>query len=288
MSIENLVLARDHRGVSALRPYLAPDFCERAASLVLQHPGTVLLATGFYVPSGGATETDGPPGAAAFGAALAVLGYNVVYVTDERSSGVLRGLISEEATLVEFPIVGHDASKVIADGLLDRFSPALTVAIERCGLTDEGVYRDMRGVDVSEHHAKLDYLFVDRVPSVGVGDGGNEIGMGNLLPVIPHVMPMAGRPCATRTTRLLIASVSNWGAWGMVAALSRLTGRYLLPSAAEARSVLERAVALGAVDGVSGRHTLTVDGFPAEENERVLGEMQAWLARHGVAAAAEA
>ncbi|MBP1634641.1 MAG: hypothetical protein H6Q10_1215 [Acidobacteria bacterium] len=283
MSIENLVLARDHRGVSALRPYLAPDFCERAASLVLRNPGTVLIVTGFYIPAGCAPETDGPPGAATLGAALAALGYDPVYVTDERSSAVMRGLVPDEAPVVEFPIDGHEASRDHAARLLAERAPTLAIAIERCGLTEGGVYLNMRGDDVSAHNAKLDYLFGEGPPSVGIGDGGNEIGMGNLLPVIPLVMPMAGPPCATRTSRLVIASVSNWGAWGVVAALSRLTGRFLLPSRGEVRAQLERTVALGAVDGVSGRRTLTVDGFPAEENERVLGEMHAWLARYGVA-----
>ena len=68
MSIENIVLTQDQRGISALRPYLAPDFCERAASLILDHPGTVLIATGFYIPAGAAPETDGPPGAIALAA----------------------------------------------------------------------------------------------------------------------------------------------------------------------------------------------------------------------------
>ena len=284
MSIENVVLARDHRGVSALRPYLAPDFCERSASLVLQHPGTVLIVTGFYIPAGGAPETDGPPGAATLGGALAELGYRPVYVTDERSGGVMRGLAPDGAPVVEFPITDHEASRAFAEGLLAEHRPSLVIAVERCGLTEEGLYRNMRGDDVTAHNAKVDYLFTTGgPPSVGVGDGGNEIGMGNLLPVIPLVMPMAGRPCATRTTRLVIASVSNWGAWGVVAALSRLTGRSLLPTAVEARAQLERTLELGAVDGVSGRRTLTVDGFTADENERVLGEMHAWLARHGIA-----
>jgi hypothetical protein len=282
MSIENVVLARDHRGVSALRPYLAPDFCERSASLVLQHPGTVLIVTGFYIPAGCAPETDGPPGAASLGAALASLGYRPVYVTDERSSAVVRGL-AEGAPVVEFPIADHETSRAFAAALLAAQAPSLAIAVERCGLTDEGLYRNMRGDDVSAYNAKVDYLFTAELPSVGVGDGGNEIGMGNLLPVIPLVMPMSGPPCATKTTRLVIASVSNWGAWGIVAALSRLTGHSLLPAAAEARAQLERTLELGAVDGVSGRRTLTVDGFSADENERVLGEMHAWLARHGIA-----
>ena len=287
MSIENLVLARDGRGMSALRPYLAPDFCERAASLVLQHPGTVLVTTGFYIPGAGACETDGPPGAVALGSALSALGYRAIYVTDERSSAVLRGLVDDESPVVEFPIAGHEESRAAAERLLSELSPELVVAVERCGLTDEGLYRNMHGADVTEYHAKVDFLFTERIPSVGIGDGGNEIGMGNLLPVIPLVLPMPARPCATRTTRLVIASVSNWGAWGVVAALSRLTGRYLLPSRKEATRLLERAVSLGAVDGVSGRRTVSVDGFPVEDNARVLEEMHAWLARHGLVFSAE-
>ncbi|MBP7572144.1 MAG: DUF4392 domain-containing protein, partial [Acidobacteria bacterium] len=117
MSIENVVLARDHRGVSALRPYLAPDFCERAASLILQYPGTVLIVTGFYIPAGGAPETDGPPGAAALGGALASLGYRPVYVTDERS-GVLVRVLADGAPVVEFPIDDHEASRAFAASLL--------------------------------------------------------------------------------------------------------------------------------------------------------------------------
>jgi hypothetical protein len=59
----------------------------------------------------------------------------------------------------------------------------------------------------------------------------------------------------------------------------------LLPTVAEARETLALAVSLGAVDGRTGRASPAVDGFPSEENERVLEEMHAWLARHGVAAA---
>jgi hypothetical protein len=33
--------------------------------------------------------------------------------------------------------------------------------------------------------ARLDYLFDSGTPSVGIGDGGNEIGMGNLAEIIP-------------------------------------------------------------------------------------------------------
>jgi hypothetical protein len=282
--IENIVLSRDQRGISALRPYLPEDFCERAARLVLEHPGSVLIATGFFIPSAGATETDGPPGAVAIGRALSALGYGVSYVTDRYTAPVLRGLVDDGIGVHEFPIVDHEASREHARRLLAELAPGVLIATERCGLTGEGVYRNMRGVDVSEYHAKIDYLFLEHPCSVGIGDGGNEIGMGNLAAVIPLVTPISGAPSATRTSRLVVSSVSNWGAWGLVAALSKLRGCSLLPTIEEGRRLLARTVELGAVDGVTGRRADSVDGFPADENDRVLGEMHARLARFGVTA----
>ncbi len=283
MSIENIVLTQDQRGISALRPYLAPDFCERAASLILDHPGTVLIATGFYIPAGAAPETDGPPGAIALGRVITSLGSRVLYVTDAYSAPVLRGLIGRGEDVLEFPIEDHQASRAHAADLVASLAPALTIAVERCGLTDEGLYRNMRGVDVSSYHAKIDYLFQLHPWSVGIGDGGNEIGMGSVATAIPLVMPLAGPPSVTATTRLVIASVSNWGAWGVIAAMSKLKQQNLLPTVPEARDLLLQTVALGAVDGTTGKRTDSVDGFPLKDNDRVLAEMHRWLSRHGIA-----
>jgi hypothetical protein len=282
MSIENIVLSRDHRGISALRPYLAPDFCERAATFILERLGNVLIATGFYIPAGSAPETDGPPGAIALGQALAGLGSRVAYITDAYTSPLLQALLGPDGQILEFPFADHQESWLHAADLVRSLAPTVMISVERCGLTDEGVYRNMRGIDVSGYHAKIDYLFRTHEASVGIGDGGNEIGMGNLAAAIPMVVPMAGRPSATTTTRLVIASVSNWGAWGIIAAMSRLRGRNLLPSVHEAHDLTARAVALGAVDGTTGRRTESVDGFPLEENDRVLAEMHTWLGRYGI------
>jgi hypothetical protein len=284
MSIENIVLSRDHRGIAALRPYLPADYCDRAAQLILDRPGTILIATGFYVPAGGATETDGPPGAVALGGVIASLGSRVMYLTDAFSSPLLRGLLGPRGEVLEFPIAGHQESWNHAADVLRSLKPSLTIAIERCGLTAEGVHRNMRGADVSAYHAKIDYLFAQHDHSLGIGDGGNEIGMGSLAAAIPLVMPGVEQPCVTKTTHLAIASVSNWGAWGVIAALSRLLGENRLPSVRDTRALLLETVKLGAVDGTTGRRTETVDGFPIEENERVLREMHTWLARYGVGA----
>jgi hypothetical protein len=282
MSIENIVLSNDQRGISALRPYLPPDYCERAAALILDHPGTVLIATGFYIPAGAATETDGPPGAVALGNVIASLGSRVIYVTDAYTAPVLRGLLGHGGEVLEFPIVDHQTSWTHAANLLASLQPSLTIAVERCGLTDEGVYQNMRGVDVSGYHAKIDYLFRIHQCSVGIGDGGNEIGMGSVAAAIPMVMSIAGRPCVTATTRLVISSVSNWGALGVIAAMSRLSKENLLPTVREARDLVLQTIAAGAVDGTTGKRSESVDGFPLKDSDRVLAEMHRWLSRHGI------
>jgi D-glutamate cyclase len=51
----------------------------------------------------------------------------------------------------------------------------------------------MRGLDVTDHTAPLDWLFVEAanrsIRTIGVGDGGNEVGMLNLLPFIQKHVP---------------------------------------------------------------------------------------------------
>ena len=95
--------------------------------------------------------------------------------------------VTAEAIFSEFPMADHQASWRHASEVLRTLQPNLTIAIERCGLTEDGTYRNMRGIDVSGYHAKIDYVFREHDCSVGIGDGGNEIGMGNLAAAIPMV-----------------------------------------------------------------------------------------------------
>ena len=281
-SIEDVILAQDRRGVAALRQYLPAGFCEAAARFLLQHAGTVLIATGFYVQRADAPETDGPPGALALGRALATLGNRVAYVSDAYTAPLLADLAPSGTETVDFPIADDAASRQIARDLLDRIEPTALIAIERCALTRSGTYLNMRGQDISAHTARLDHLFRQHPHTVGIGDGGNEIGMGNLAPHVPEVATLPDEPAVTCTTRLVIASVANWGAYGVLAALSRLTGRNLLPRPADESARIRRLVSLGAVDGVTGVADCTVDSFTLPENMAVLDRLNALLAADGI------
>ncbi len=283
MSIEDIILDHDNRGVTALRPHLPENFCDEAAGLILANPGTAVIVTGFYIIAAGATETDGPPGAIAIGDALSSIGYEVVYVTDKHTAPLMEALRGSQSRVVDFPITTHEASKAFAEQLLDEIAPSVIVAIERCGLTEEGVFRNWRGKDISEFNAKVDYLFDEHPNTVGIGDGGNEIGMGNLASIIPTVPSLVKFPCVTTTTKLIVTSVSNWGGYGLVAALSMQRGKNLLPSIEAERELVKRNVELGAVDGISTERVNKVDGFTLEENSRTVAALHDLLAGEGIA-----
>ena len=286
-SVEDLILAHDRRGISQLRAHMAPDFCGQAAAYLLDcldpGPSTVIVATGFYILSAGAPETDGPLGAVVIGDALNALGYDVVHVTDRYAASLMSALRGDSCRVIEFPITSDDESESFAEQVLDEVAPSALVSIERCGLTADGRYRNMHGDDISEYNARIDYLFTNYEHTVAIGDGGNEIGMGNLAQHVPDVPTLVKAPCVTQASRLVIASVSNWGGYGLVASMSKLCGRNLLPSIEEEQDLLRRAVAAGCVDGMSGIAEHKVDGFTMEENSGALRALHDHLAREDVA-----
>ncbi len=271
-TIEDIILDHDARGMLALRPYLPSDYCSQAAQYVMDHPGDVIIVTGFYILMAGGPETDGPPGAIAIGKALQALGRRVTYVSDEYTNPVLRAWV-DDADIVDFPITNVPESKQHAAAVLDRIKPSLLISIERCGRNTDDAYLNMRSRDISPQTARLDYLFDSDVPSVGIGDGGNEIGMGNLLDVIPTVESLPDLPAVVTVDRLVIASVSNWGGYGLVAALSSLAGKNLLPTVEHETRIIKSMVDAGAVDGTTGKAVATVDNFTTEENGELLARL---------------
>lgn len=282
ISIEDVILDRDGRGISALRPYLPPDYCFQAANFTLENPGTVMIVTGFYILSANAPETDGPPGAVAIGNALNDIGYRVVYITDKHCMSVMKEIIEPGSEIVEFPIADKESSETFANEVLLNFKPSLLISIERCGATKHGTYLNMLGVDISEYTARTDYLFDGTLGSIGIGDGGNEIGMGNLSSVIPSLTKLPDNPCVTSVDKLLISSVSNWGGYGLVASLSLSIGKNLLPSVDEEQKLVKEVVIAGAVNGMSGKRENLVDGFSLEENSAILDRLHSLLIHNGI------
>ena len=276
-TIEDIVLNHDRRGINALRPHLPADFCTQAAQYLLQHPGPVIIATGFYIIMSDAPETDGPPGAFAIGNAVRELGYPVAYAADEPLAYMMASWARSQrdpSPIIRYPIIDdpHINGHFVRETISER-EPALLISIERCSPDADGIYRNMRGVDISPQTARIDHLFTQGLPSIGIGDGGNEIGMGNLQDVIATADRLPDHPAVVGCNHLIASSTSNWGGYGLVAALSVEIGRNLLPDIETDADCIRFLVDSGAVTGVTGEHDYLVDEFTLEENAAVLQQL---------------
>jgi len=280
-SIEDIILSHDGRGISALRPFLSTAFCREAAEFIMRKSRsprkTALVTTGFFILSARAPETDGTPGAIAIAKALDALGFDVFLVSDRYTAPLLAIDGFRKHEVIEFPIADHEASRRIARNILFEIKPDITIAIERCGMTAGGKHLNMRGRDISDFTAKIDYLFFGQENTIGIGDGGNEIGMGNLAEQVKKVPSLVPDPAVTPVNKLIISSISNWGGYGLVAALSELSQRDLLPSVTWDRDIVTELVARGAVDGISSERKPAVDNLTAEQHSWVVTELRKHL-----------
>ena len=251
--------------MDVLREYMDDEFCREAAKEILRWKrGNVILTTGFYVAGHG--ESDGPTGTLCLAHALETLGFHTVIVTDETCEGFfeLNGM-----EVVYLHTGDDDAS---CHSLIERYEPVGMISVERCGKNIEGYYANMRNCSISSHVAPADRLFemeYGKIPTIGIGDGGNEIGMGKVADIISERLDIV--PCRVKTDYLVIATVSNWGAFGLVAYLQMMTEVELMPTYEEIERYYRMGCVLRHVDGVTRAVDADlVDGFLREETEKEL------------------
>jgi hypothetical protein len=293
------------------------DFADACRSVAQAREPSVCVVTGFFIPHGQppASETDGPLGAVFLARALAPLGIKTALITDVFCEAALTaGLeacgLRDSVLLRTIPPALHPWDAFLALDWRDfRRYNALThlIALERVGPshTAESVrgqpgtepfasevlpeHHDrchtMRGLDVTAHTPPAHRLFEEarerppQLTTIGIGDGGNEIGMGKLpWDTIRRNVPNGGLiACRVAADHLIVAGVSNWGAYALAAGVLLLRGEQgdadLFDPDRE-RELLRVMVERGPlVDGVTGRPTATVDGLTWEQYAEPLAAM---------------
>ena len=230
------------------------DF-QAACRSIADHPKPLRqVVTGFFIPTAmpPAMETDGPLGAVFLVRALAGLGVGAAIISDAGCrAAVLAGL--DRAGQRKHFIQASGDRNVKPDGLspvsLSTNTGVVTwvthrIALERVGPATDGRCYTMRGRDVSDRTTPTERLFTGpewrsggpkhpitgtpewQVRTIGIGDGGNEIGMGK----IPHETIVKNIPngdlihCRVPTDHLIVAGVSNWGAYALAAGVYVLRG----------------------------------------------------------------
>lgn len=281
-----------------------------SAALALKdaiQPGdAVLFVTGAgpppFLPSG---ENDGPVGSAVLARALALgLGASPIYVSEPHHAGPIAACSSAAELPIrpgEVPTGGYGAwiDIVPADADIaswaarefDRRQPRAVVFIEKLGSNAKGVVHGSTGIA----------LFPDPVPdfspvaaeatrrgivTIGIGDAGNEIGCGLIYDEVRNIQDFAvtcqcecGDGMATTATadHLLVASVSNWGAYAIESALAHLLGMVDLPHGPKLqRRVLDACLEAGGYEALHCSTADLVDGISGESSvslTQIMGEM---------------
>jgi len=241
----------------------------------------------------GVAETDGPVGAAVLARSLVRARRAIPIVPCEPHfapviEAAMRGIgltpivaagldpksvhPGDPVCLIEATDVPIDAERWLA-----AWAPTLVVAIERPGRASTGVYHSMSGHSISHCLNNFEDLFLAAESAgawtVGIGDGGNEVGMGGLRDVVrAHVSAGASCGCGCHggiaaesvSASLVTAAVANLGATAIAASMALLTGRReVLPTPDLELQALDACVAAGGVDGRHNECVASVDGLAA-------------------------
>jgi len=264
-SIEDILVSRNLRGMKTVQTHLQAGYCLRAARILHQCRGNILIGTGFPVVK--TFETDGPVGAIALYEAFEKLGASPTIVCGRPLSQAL----AAQYRVHEIRVGNHDQREHEAQDALQHFHPDAIISIERPGQAADGGYYNMRGESISENTACFDtFMNQSNCPTIAIGDGGNEIGMGNVADALQDLDIV---PSTTTCDELIIADVSNWGAYGIISFLSVWNQRDLLAEIVPLY-ILRYISELGSVDGVTRVNQLTEDGLDVSEGESVLLELR--------------
>lgn len=276
---------------SAARRHAGKPLALAAAELLAGTVGAsdrVLLLSGFIMRDYGLPETDGPIGAAVLARALALgLGAVPIAVSEAAALPCLEacfgaaGLIAGDpealdrgrnrCAFVEFP-VDAAAAPAAAQRILDAFRPKALVAIERPGAGADGEYHGGGGFAISSFTAKTDVLFelaqARRIATIGIGDLGNELGLGVVAPEVRAHVPLGDAIAAKLAADVaVIANISNWGAYGVAACLAAMVGNdAIFHDGREELRLIDACVRAGAIDPVGGQRRNWVDGTDATTN----------------------
>ncbi len=270
----------------ASREYTGAPLCVNAAQKLVQtlkKGDTVYVMTGFVLAPFKKAETDGAVGSVLLaGALVKAFGVKPIVICPPECVQAIESLLrifdSEVADLISYHVFTKDKSKADeeADRIIRTAFPKAVISIECPGEDENGVYRNSKGVDVTELEAKQDVLFEKLrqtcVLNIAIGDLGNEIGMGTLSDCLRKNIPVT--PVLTKADNIITATVSDWGCYSLIAMLAYLLE---MPDIMHDAKIQERAMNTACRNGLidmSGEHIPAIDGFGVEITASVVTLMK--------------
>ncbi len=269
---------------------------------------TVVLTTGSVSRAWISTsigENDGPSGAAVIARALSIAkrvhcvvlaeetlipGLSAIFTTaglsvlpfDQAQIACSDGSLAV-VSMMPFTTSDVDAPATARE-ILDALQPSLLFSTERVGRAEDGKYYSMRAVDYGMGRSRIDFVFDEairrQIPTIAVGDGGNEIGMGAITPAVrAHVKFGETIAAVTSADVIVTASCSNWGCHAIAGAFAARRKDARLANAPDLeRRMLLRGVDIGLINSVDGVVDPNVDGIALDAHVALVEIVRAVIA----------
>jgi len=286
--IDNIVTSMDN-GRAVLELYraareitISPLCFSAAREIENVGAGSVFILTGFPVIIGETPlcETDGPLGVVRLVHGLSLLGMDVYTITSGIYGNNLLKLLNAEEEKTKCMIF-RDLKHIEREmkDVLKKFSPDILISVELPGKAHDGRYYDMYNNDITPYVVPLDDMIEMAcdygVRTIGIGDGGNEAGMGWVADAVTkHVANGSRIASRIKTDSLVVASTSNWGAYGILTALSNLSGKQLLCNGRYEDKLFADANSLRLYDGKLREVKPSVDGFTLEDSKEIVSKLR--------------
>jgi len=274
----------------------------QALTKAVKRNDLVIVSTGWVVPNmPDIGEIDGPPGAASLarmvqygleGRTLFLTEKSIIPAFEAACSAAAVRLYDLDKVKEKVPLsvasstfpIDENEAKSAAKKVIEVYQPAAIITLEKCGRNEKGIWHTGLGNDMSPTTAKIDYLVEaareKNILTIGIGDVGNEIGMGNIHDETIQALLDSDVPWAencrcgcggsivtvTETDHLIAATQTNKGAYGLVAMVSALIDRpFILQDMEMQHRMVEKcAVDLGVWDSITVTNSLTEDGVPVK------------------------
>jgi D-glutamate cyclase len=225
--------------------------------------GRILIFTGVVIPPHlPLGEIDGPIGAIVLARSLSLLHHEVALVVESCQTRAAKELL----TAVEI-----DGVSVLDVGTLGGEDADhdqdlnVAIAIEKISANRQGVRHSILGTPLDSLDPDTDGYFSQLLEhgtvTIGIGDGGNEIGFGKVHDDVRRILGRTGVcrcgcsdgiVAATPTTHLLPCAISNLGAYALAAALGLLFERpELCATPTLVSRLIDSASELGFLDGAT-------------------------------------
>jgi len=176
-----------------------------------------------------------------------------------------------------------------AEWLIKEGLPGAVISVEAPGSNENGVYHNAAGKDVTELEAKTDVLWEilrkKGILNIAIGDLGNEIGMGAIADHIKKYIPFTasgecmcgcggGILAASRADHVITATCSDWGCYGLIAALAYLKRDMEILHREEMEEELMRVASRTGLIDMTGSLIPGIDGFNTRLNTGIVSLMR--------------